>query len=643
MFNEFWPFGVRVITNKAPQSAIHPSGSPPADQTSISGQLQLQNGFQITPNYLPEIYNNSRYGYNLLQPNNNGALHISPESSEFTSPTHENHCFTCVTCARRNQQFHFEAPHRQLINATNHLYHSLIHPQLCPQESVKNSPSGFITSTQPLIPKASPLNNSLDQLRSPRGRSQSVPLTPTRSRSEPTICTSSFEMPPKRKEPLVRISPNARWDQVFNSAVTILFFSTVNVVLSVVDYQLENDTTIWLPLVFILASLYNKLVAIFAMWVFRRRHEATTYSILATLCLSVMCTLSSIGLVIVSTYALANRKGTFDYVRTGVTQRRYYQSTAERCTDNCTSNWLVLMLVSCGFFVNGAISIYLNAILKSQFGLARREALKRRAANNASREHILSSANQNHTKANGQIPNGHIPNGDPKNNNSDKNKQYTSIVPKLIKQASTPTKQKSSSSKAKRKAVSVTTNPYIGFQLGKLITEEYIEVPLDLFNTLNHHQLSNQQSISANCIRDDVSPQPRLGASLPTITQQASVEFSPSRLALDHVYSPSHIVQSHFQNDVTLPRLGSNSSESLTAFFVANQSSDVDNNDARKDLELTTKSDIIRTRKTADRLFSPEEKETLIDFESPPSVIGSPFSAFSPLEVNHIRRFSHDV
>ena len=125
----------------------------------------------------------------------------------------------------------------------------------------------------------------------------------------------------------------------------------------------------------------------------------------------------------------------------------------------------------------------------------------------------------------------------------------------------------------KRKAVSVTTNPYIGFQLGKLITEEYIEVPLDLFNTLNHHQLSNQQSISANCIRDDVSPQPRLGASLPTITQQASVEFSPSRLALDHVYSPSHIVQSHFQNDVTLPRLGSNSSESLTAFFVANQSS----------------------------------------------------------------------
>ena len=64
------------------------------------------------------------------------------------------------------------------------------------------------------------------------------------------------DMPPKRREPISRIHPSDRWHQISNSAFTLLIFSISIIILSIVDYQLENDTTIFLPITFIISALY---------------------------------------------------------------------------------------------------------------------------------------------------------------------------------------------------------------------------------------------------------------------------------------------------------------------------------------------------------------------------------------------------
>ncbi|XP_063724814.1 uncharacterized protein LOC134852890 isoform X2 [Symsagittifera roscoffensis] len=441
-------------------------------------------------------------------------------------------------------------------------------------------------------------------------------------------------MPPKRKQPVSRISPSARWDQIYNSAVTILFFSTVNVVLSVVDYQLmAAGSSIWFPLAYILSSLYNKLVAISAMWVFRRRYAASTCSILLIFYLSIIGTLTCIGLVFTTTYALAQRKGTFDYVRTGVTQRRYYQSKTVSCGKKCTTDWVVLMFISCGFFVNGAISIYLNAILKSQYCEARRtdEMMKKHREKTKKREQTLPPLKLNGSLPNGKPKNGHIPNG--------------TVVQKALE---TPKKAKQlsrikfiSSTPKKRKALSVTTNPYIGFQLGKMITEEYIEAPFNQFDGQN--STVNPNSETAENPDMFSLAQTRFGASLPTITQSTLVEFSPFRFSGDDQnFADEDLIRpgiaSFDEYSLAIPRLGSNSSESLTAYFATDQKPETEIV-CRSEVPLVEKPNESRKCKYSEpvRPDAPNA-ETLIDFESPPSVIGSPFSAFSPLDHNSSKR-----
>ena len=126
----------------------------------------------------------------------------------------------------------------------------------------------------------------------------------------------------------------------------------------------------------------------------------------------------------------------------------------------------------------------------------------------------------------------------------------------------------------KRKALSVTTNPYIGFQLGKMITEEYIEAPFNQFDGQN--STLNPNSETAENPDMFSLAHTRFGASLPTITQSTPVEFSPFRFSGDDQnFADEDLIRqgiaSFDEYSLAIPRLGSNSSESLTAFFATDQ------------------------------------------------------------------------